>query len=1033
MKIDLNGSWELENDKFGKKTVSLPGTLDENKVGDQDVVAKPWHLDVEDKGDKIKKLMNNGNVITSRLTRNYTYEGPARFTKVFEGEVKEDKRYFLVVERARHLSLKVDGKSVNTISGSLSTPYSFEITGLLRAGSTLELTSDNTYPGLPYQDIVFSSAATDESQTNWNGLIGDIYIEEKDLNFIGDVHVYPVGKELDIEVDIYLKDDFYSNNIDTKKCFIELDDILSGQGQLDDKHLDLVLSGECLEDEVVIEDVLNWAEDGSTENIPNNNCALNIDDLCENHGKVVTVKLHNVALNDSALTKKWDEFEGNLHTLEVSLLAGLSDESDDSNSNEQLVSNSIEPDTSKSQIDDLSMFKKVVSTFTACFGIRSFSYDEDGRLTLNGRRIFLRGEANCAYFPETGHPPMDDESWEKILKTYMSYGVNCLRFHSWCPPEAAFRAGDRLGLMLQPELSNWNPRTAFGSAESKLYYEKELREILKSYANHPSFVMLTLGNELQGDESGIEEMHRFLDIAKELDPTRLYSWGSNNFYGANGTDEKSDFFTSARFKDRHIRESGNKGIFNTRYPASKFDFEYVMEDLRKEYKKPVFGFEVGQYEILPDFDELEDFKGVTRADNIAVVRDKVRNLGISDKEWKNRVNATGEISLLSYREEVEAVMRTESMSGLSLLGLQDFPGQGTALVGMLNSHLKAKPFDFAKPERFRAFFRESAILALLPRYTYTSKDILEADIKVANYGKKEICKKIVYKLVSEDGSEYARGVVDNPVIESMPSGTDKADSRNPLDCYKVGNLTYAGKISIDLNKVPCNTRFNMLLTTDDETLTNTYPIWVYVEDRYNTLVEDIKDNKEGNTSIPKCPEGIYETRCFDEKAIEVLSNGGKVYLSPPSTKEAMPNSIKAQFSTDFWSVGTFPEQEGAMGQLIDANHPIFETFPTEDHTNYQWWPMATQRALILPEYMDTIITEMDCFAYLRPMTQLMEVNCAGGKLLISSMGLQNLMQYPEARALLSSIYKYMDSDKFEPKAEMSKDKVLAIFTNDQKL
>ena len=133
----------------------------------------------------------------------------------------------------------------------------------------------------------------------------------------------------------------------------------------------------------------------------------------------------------------------------------------------------------------------------------------------------------------------------------------------------------------------------------------------------------------------------------------------------------------------------------------------------------------------------------------------------------------------------------------------------------------------------------------------------------------------------------------------------------------------------------------------------------------------------------------------------------------------MPNSIKAQFSTDFWSVGTFPEQEGAMGQLIDSKHPIFENFPTEDHTNYQWWPMASQRALILPEYMDTIITEMDCFAYLRPMTQLMEVSCEGGKLLISSMGLQDLMQYPEARALLASIYAYTDSDKFEPKVDLT--------------
>ncbi len=215
--------------------------------------------------------------------------------------------------------------------------------------------------------------------------------------------------------------------------------------------------------------------------------------------------------------------------------------------------------------------------------------------------------------------------------------------------------------------------------------------------------------------------------------------------------------------------------------------------------------------------------------------------------------------------------------------------------------------------------------------------------------------------------------------------------------FPMGELTNVGAISLDLSSTAINTRLNLELSAPDGELTSSYPVWVYVDE------------------------------IFNEKAREVLSEGGKVYLTPPSTKEAMPHSIKAQFSTDFWSVGTFPNQEGAMGQLIDSKHQIFENFPTEGYTNYQWWPMATQRALILPEYIDTIITEMDCYAYLRPMTQLMEVNCGGGKLMISSMGLQNLQQYPEARALLRSIYTYMNSDKFEPVNEMSIEAVEALF------
>lgn len=1004
MKIDLSGKWELSTTKESGLTALLPGTLDENKVGDPDVVAKPWHPDVEDRNKKLSKAMEESMVITSRLTRNYTYEGPAHFCRTYDLDVNEDKRYFLVVERSRALSLKIDGKSVEPISGSLSTPYRFDVTGLLRKGSKLELTCDNTYPGLPYKDIVFSSAATDESQTNWNGLIGDIYIEEKEKNFIGDVRVYPLGKELEIEVDLYLDESIYSKS----------------NGICND--LDIVVSGDCLEQEVVFEKINKAILDGDMS--VSGKC-LDCDGDGSMSGKglkcdsddvtPVTIKLPKILLSELALSQKWDEFEGILQKVEVTLLSDISNSED---------------------------FR-----FAASFGIRSFSYDAEGRLILNGRRIFLRSEANCAYFPETGHPPMDEDSWETIIKTYMSYGVNCLRFHSWCPPEAAFKVADKLGILMQPELSHWNPRQAFGIDESRSYYEKELREILKTYANHPSFVMLTLGNELQADDSGIGEMHRLLDIAKSLDPTRLYAWGSNNFYGAHGTDADSDFFTSARFKDRHIRESGNKGIFNTRYPSSKFDFEYVMEDLRKEYDRPVFGFEVGQYEILPDFDELEDFKGVTRPDNISVVRDRVKELGITDDEWKKRVNATGEIALLSYREEVEAVMRTKSMSGLSLLGLQDFPGQGTALVGMLNSHLKAKPFDFAKPERFRAFFSDKAILALMPSYTYTNNDILEVDVKVANYGKKDICGKISYSLISEDGDVYAKGRVGSADYKSETGTSDKCASddkyASEYNYYASGDLTLAGKISIDLGKVSGNARFNLILSTDDEELSNSYPIWLYTEnrdsscaieqkeDKLDNIKEDFKADNIDKVLIPVCPKGIYETRCFDDKAIEVLSNGGKVYLAPPSTKEAMPCSIKAQFSTDFWSVGTFPQQEGAMGQLIDKDHPIFESFPTEGYTNYQWWPMASQRAIILPKYMDTIITEMDCYAYLRPMTQLMEVRCNGGRLIISSMGLQDLMKYPEARALLKGIYSYMDSDKFEPKQEMSVEAVLSLFEKEK--
>ena len=207
------------------------------------------------------------------------------------------------------------------------------------------------------------------------------------------------------------------------------------------------------------------------------------------------------------------------------------------------------------------------------------------------------------------------------------------------------------------------------------------------------------------------------------------------------------------------------------------------------------------------------------------------------------------------------------------------------------------------------------------------------------------------------------------------------------------------------------TASRLILTVEVGGAVNRYPVWVY---------------PAASIRMPVCPENVYETQRFDEKAREILAAGGRVYLTPPSTKEALPRSIRAQFTTDFWSVGTFAQQAGGMGQLIDSAHPLFADFPTESHTDWQWWPMASQRAVILPKRIRAIITEMDSYAHLRPMAQLFECRCGGGRLLFSSLGLQDLQQYPEARALLSSIYRYLGSEAFAPRQELDVETVASL-------
>ena len=883
---ELNGMWNVELGDGSTYEMLLPGTLDENKIGYKDDGSNQKHPD--------DGLGNIGTIdvdapIATRLTRKYTYEGVAKLTKRVSGNEFKGKRVFLDIERGRSVRLFINEVEASCFQeASISTPYIFEITDLVSDEMDVTIMADNSYPNLPREAILFSSAATDQSQTNWNGILGFFRLRTQEDTFLSDIRVYPNDKKLLVEVDVSSRTSF--------------------QGVLK-------LSTPAIKEDVQIDIV---ADTGITTFI--------IADLpC-----VDDVKL-------------WDEYEGNLYELTATLQSGDS--------------------------------KKVT------FGVRDFGANDEGRLALNGRTIFLRGEANSAVFPETGHPPMDVIQWRGILESYKSYGMNCVRFHSWCPPKAAFIAADEVGMLMQPELSHWGPKEAFESDESYQYYQRELRQIILTYANHPSFVMLTFGNELCSSAKGHKRMEHMLDNAKQLDGTRLYANGSNVHYGQVECSGKSNFYTSSHLFDRHFRGAlcGNgtptgqiDGHINNEYPSAARSFDAEMAYLRESYAGPMFGFEVGQSQVLPDFDELADFRGISDPINYELIKEKVVAMGLLS-QWKRYVEASGELSLLAYREEVEAVLRTKDMSGLSLLGIQDFPGQGTALVGMMNAHLQPKPFDFAKPEAFRAFFRSQLPLACLPKYTYESSEHLMAEIKIANYGKATMTGPILYEL----------------------KGKDILISGEMEECScPIGGLTSVGSLDIPLKNIEKSMRLDLTITMAKTS--NIYPIWVYAP------------------VVPTCPQTVYEIQKLDERAKQILDAGGTVYLSPASTKEQLPQSIKAQFTTDFWSVGTFSRQAGGMGQLIDSTHPIFDDFPTENHSNWQWWVMASQRAIILPEYMPTIITEMDSYSYLRPMTKMMECRVGNGKLLLSSMGLQDLQEYPEARALLFSIYTYLASEQFNP-------------------
>lgn len=869
----LAGAWEVCLKDGARHSVCLPGTLDENGVGEMETPG-----------------------LDSRLTRLHRYEGPAVYEKQATLACSPGERLFLVAERSRELRLTVDYLPVPRRSGTLSTPYTFELTRFADgAAHTLRLVCDNSYPGGGYDEITYSSAATDETQTNWNGILGEIALVSQPAVFVEQARLL-------------------TGEGRSRVCVT-----VDAQGRWKGK---LLVTGEALAQPVAL-----------PADVPSGRTDVWAD----------------VSLEESF--PRWDELEGRLSRLTV-------------------------------EIPGMGAWRQVC-------GVRTVGGTAEGRLALNGRVIFLRGEANCATFPETGHEPMDVDAWRQVLHTYASYGVNAVRFHSHCPPDAAFTAADELGMLMQPELSHWDPYHALESEETLIVYRRELTEIIRALGHHPSLVMLSLGNELWANECGVARMHLLLREARGMDDTRLYAWGSNNFYGWKGADAESDFFTGQACEGKMLRatSAGMTGALNEQPPCTTYTFDEGVAAVRKRTNGPIIGFEVGQYEVLPDFAELKAFRGVTCPANYQLIQKRVRERGMED-EWHSQVEATGELSLLCYREEVEAALRTRGMSGLSLLGLQDFPGQGTALVGMLNAHLQPKPYSFARPERFEAFFRSVLPLALLPARCFARRDAAEAGLALANYGKQELGGPMEWELT--DGKQTLRGQL-------------------PARSWPRGQVTEAGSIRLPLARWEEAAELTLYLSVDG--WENSYSLWVYPDEPAAQ------------------PENVVFTSNWQE-ALHALAQGERVLLEPEPTKEAIPQSIASQFSPDFWSVGNFPQQEGAMGLLMNPAHPLFEGFPVRPWSAWPWWQMSRGRAILLPRRVKPLVRVLDCYKFLRPLGLLAECRVGQGRLMLSGMGLRLHQERVEVRALTAALWRYMASEAFAPQTNMTEAELQAIFTQE---
>ena len=618
------------------------------------------------------------------------------------------------------------------------------------------------------------------------------------------------------------------------------------------------------------------------------------------------------------------------------------------------------------------------------FGMREIGHT-DGYLTINGNRIFLRGTLECCIFPLTGTPPTDEAGWEKVFSTAKAWGLNHLRFHSYCPPEAAFKVADRMGFYLQVELPNWSLTVGKDTATNRFLYQ-EFDRIIAAYGNHPSFCMLSAGNELQPD---FQFLNAFVGYMKRQDNRHLYATTTFTFEQGHGTqpEPEDDFFVTQWTDKGWIR---GQGVFDAEEPNFNKDYRQAAEGI----KVPLISHEIGQYSVYPDMKEIGNYTGTLEPLNLKAIQKDLEKKGLAGKA-ERYLQASGRFAVQLYKEEIERAMKTPQFSGYQLLGLQDFPGQGTALVGLVNAFWESK--KLTDERYFRQFCSPVVPLARFEKATWTTNETFAAQVEIANYYKEDIRgKHILWQLTDKTGYEVGRGKLD--------AGT-----------FKKGTVTSAGEIHAGLEKVRNAAQLCLKATIEDTDWENSWSIWVY---------PPLKELNAGDVVLTQ----------DISQALSALEAGKKVLLSPRPDKL---EGLEGKFLPVFWSPVHFPKQAGTMGILCDPKHPALLHFPTEMHSDWQWWNLVKHSKVLvmdsLPD-LQPIIEVTDNFVNNRRLASVFETKYGKGKLIMSSIDLLSTesKQKPEVKQLLYSLTQYMNSADFVPTGTVSKQDLLSFFSKQNK-
>ena len=912
-RISLEGNWGLQLDTAGTgiapdwltksctDSLFLPGTTDMGKMG----------------------TYNTDMTLTTGLSREYVFEGKALYTKQIRiPEEWDGTSVRLVMERTKPTTIWIDGKEVGA-NNDISTAQQYDLSSYLFPGThTVAILVDNGKQAVPEKVYGSSHAYSASTQTNWNGIIGDFYLESAPLCGIDEIQLYP---------DVAKK-------VVTARVTLRNPDKGVGKG---------ILSF--------------YAEAWNTDK--------------QHKTPVQTVEVDwtkpeqelELALGDKALL--WSEFTPALYRLSVSLKTDQS-----------------------------------VDTEQATFGLRDFK-TKGRQFTMNGKTTFLRGKHDACVFPLIAHTAMDVKTWRHYFQVAKQYGINHYRFHSWCPPEACFEAADIEGIYLQPELPIWG-NIDIDDTELCDYLLKEGRNLHRAYSNHASFVMFGLGNEMSGEEG----LAMLIQTFKKEDNRHIYASGSNNYLGFKGKQADEDYFTTCRVgreDDKQFNtparasfsfaDAYDGGYLNHTYPNSEMDFSSA----NALCDVPIISHETGQFQVYPNYEEIKKYTGVLKPRNFEIFKKRLEEAGMIDQAH-DFMMASGKWSALLYRADIEMNLRTPEWGGFQLLDLQDYPGQGSAYVGILDAFMESK--GLIAPEEWRHFCSEVVPLFCTEKFCWTNDEALTGEVEIANYSESDLNGKQLSWVLTDSKQQ----VLDKGVL--------------PLQ-VKQGELAKVGTLKPAIASVRKAEKVTLALSIDGTPYRNDYSLWIYPA-----------ADKE---VVPS--EDICVTDDLDAH-LKYLTEGGKVLWFPSKDKHK-DQTVGGLFQTDYWNYRMFrticenldrPVSPGTLGILTDPGHPALADFPTEFHTNWQWFPIIKQSyPMILDRLSDDyrpIVQVIDNVERNHKLGLLFEFKVGNGKLLVCMSDLKAVQDKPEARQFYRSILEYMESSAFAPSYSLSAKDLQDLFT-----